>query len=52
VVAVTATLENQVYERLLDRLRHAEQYAEAARLALVEAFALLETVREEDEDDG
>jgi hypothetical protein len=37
VVAVSATLRNDLYERLVDRLRHAEQYAEAARVAVEEA---------------
>jgi hypothetical protein len=37
VVAVPAPLRNDLYERLADRLRHAEQYAEAARRMANEA---------------
>jgi hypothetical protein len=52
VAAVQATLGNQVYERLVDRLRHIVQYSEAARATAEEALALLEAARKEDEDDG
>ena len=48
-----ATLRNDLYERLVDRLRHAEQYAEACRVTVEEALALLETAkREEGADDA
>jgi hypothetical protein len=50
VVAVPATLRNDLYERLVDRLRHAEQYAEAARLMVEEALALLEEAKEGEHD--
>jgi hypothetical protein len=52
VVAVPATLRNDLYERLLDRLRHAEQYAEACRVTVEEARALLETAKKEEADDA
>ena len=35
-----ATLRNDLYERLVDRLRHAQQYAEAARAAAEKARAV------------
>lgn len=41
-----------LYQRLVDRLRHAEQYAEACRLALEDALALLETTKREEADDA
>jgi hypothetical protein len=37
---------------LVDRLRHALQYAEAARLMVEEALALLEAPKGEDDDDA
>jgi hypothetical protein len=52
VVAVSATLRNDLYERLVDRLRHAEQYAEACRAVVEEALALLETTKREEADDA
>jgi hypothetical protein len=52
VVAVPATLRNDLYERLVDRLRHAEQYAEACRLTVEEARALLEAAKREEADDA
>ena len=39
VAAVAATLPPDLYERVVDRLRHAEQFAEAARATAGEAFA-------------
>jgi hypothetical protein len=38
VVAVAATLPPEDYERVVDRLRHAEQYADAARRMAKEAL--------------
>lgn len=35
--------ENAQYQRLIDRLRHAEQYAEAASAIAKEALSALET---------
>jgi hypothetical protein len=52
VVAVSAALRNDLYERLVDRLRHAEQYAEACRMTVEEALALLETAKKEEADDA
>jgi hypothetical protein len=40
------TLSTEDYERLLDRLRHALQYAEATRAMIEEALRLLEAGRE------
>jgi hypothetical protein len=49
---MTATMIGPaLYERLADRLRHALQYAEAARVMAEDALELLEATREE-EDDG
>jgi hypothetical protein len=45
VVAMTATLAPDLDERLGDRLRHAEQYAEAARRMAEEALDLLEAAK-------
>ena len=42
VVAMTASLAPDLDERLAHRLRHAEQYAEAARRMAEEALDLLE----------
>ena len=42
-VAVSAGLGNEHYARLIDRLRHAEQYAEAASAIAKEALSALET---------
>jgi hypothetical protein len=39
VVVAPAPLRNDLYERLVDRLRHAEQYAKAARGTAEEARA-------------
>jgi hypothetical protein len=47
VVAVPATLRNDLYERLVDRLRHAKQYAEAARTAAEKARLAHRAEREE-----
>jgi len=52
VVAVPATLRNDLYERLVDRLRHAEQYAEACRATVEEALVLLEAAKREEADDA
>jgi hypothetical protein len=40
------TLSTDDYERVLDRLRHALQYAEATRATIEEALRLLEAGRE------
>ena len=45
VVAMTATLAPDLDVRLADRLRHAEQYAEAARRMAEEALELLESAK-------
>jgi hypothetical protein len=45
VVAMTATLAPDLDERLAHRLRHAEQYAEAARRMAEEALELLEAAK-------
>ena len=45
VVAMTATLAPDLDERLGDRLRYAEQYAEAARRMAEEALDLLEAAK-------
>ena len=42
---MTATLAPDLDERLGDRLRHAEQYAEAARRMAEEALDLLEAAK-------
>ena len=47
-----ATQRNDVYERLVDRLRHAEQYAEACRATVEEALVLLEASKREEADDA
>jgi hypothetical protein len=53
VVAMTATLAPDLDERLAHRLRHAEQYAEAARRMAEEALDLLKAAKaEEPNDDG
>lgn len=43
----TDTLKENTYEALVDRLRHAEQYAEASRLMAEDARKLLEAARSE-----
>jgi hypothetical protein len=43
VVAVPARFEPELYERLIDRLRHAAQYAEAARGIAEELRSTIET---------
>jgi hypothetical protein len=40
---VPVSPENVQYQRLIDRLRHAEQYAEAASAIAKEALSALET---------
>ena len=47
MVAVEAALPPEVYERVVDRLRHAQQYAETARRMTNEALAAF---RAEDEE--
>jgi hypothetical protein len=37
VIALSASLPNDLYDRLSDRLRHAKQYAETARAATAKA---------------
>ena len=44
---MSATLRDDLYERLVDRLRHAEQYAEAARGTAEEARSAYRHQREE-----
>jgi hypothetical protein len=41
-----------LYALLLDRLRHAAQYAEAARVTAEDAIALIEEARKEERDDA
>jgi uncharacterized protein (DUF4213/DUF364 family) len=51
-IAVTAaTITNDLYDRLLDRLRHAVLYAEAARTMAEEALELLEGLELKEVDD-
>lgn len=45
VVAMTASLAPDLDERLAHRLRHAEQYAEAARRMAEEALDLLQAAK-------
>ncbi|MBA2360330.1 MAG: hypothetical protein H0V79_05200 [Actinobacteria bacterium] len=44
------TLSADLYERLNDRVRHAMQYAEAARLCAEDALDLLKATRDFQED--
>jgi hypothetical protein len=44
-------LAPDLYDRLVDRVRHAQQYAEAARLMVEDARDLLEAAKEGDDDD-
>lgn len=43
------SLSTDDHEQLLDRLRHALQYAEAARTTVEDALRLLEAAREDEE---
>ena len=52
IARAPATLRNDLYERLVDRLRHAEQYAEACRATVGEALVLLEAAKREEADDA
>jgi hypothetical protein len=45
------TITPALYERIVDRLRHALQYAEASPVMAEDALELLEAVREEADDD-
>jgi hypothetical protein len=47
VVAVPATLRDDAYQRLVDRLRHAEQYAAAARGMAQEALGIFHDEQKE-----
>jgi hypothetical protein len=47
-VVVTTAIRADLYGRLLDRLRHAEQYSEAARLMVADAPELLEATKEQE----
>ena len=52
-MTATTTIGQTLYERLVDRLRHALQYTEAARVIAEDALDLLEaSEREEVKDDG
>jgi hypothetical protein len=42
--------DTDLFVLLLDRLRHAVQYAEAARVTAEDAIALIEKARKEDDD--
>jgi hypothetical protein len=44
--------QRDLYVLLLDRLRHSAQYAEAIRVTIEEAIALIETAQREEADDG
>jgi hypothetical protein len=46
-----ATITNDLYDRLLDRVRHAVLYAEAARAMAEEALELLEGLERKEGDD-
>jgi hypothetical protein len=46
------TTERDLYALLLDRLRHSAQYAEACRVTLEDAIALIEEAQREEKDDG
>jgi len=50
--AVEEQLRQDLYERLVDRLRHAEQYADACRMTVEDALRLLEQAKGEEADDG
>lgn len=45
-MATTTKIGPDLYERLVDRLRHAEQHLEAARLMLEDVRELLEAAKE------
>jgi hypothetical protein len=47
VAAVEAPLSPEVYERVVDRLRHAQQYAEAAQQMAEEALAVFRAADQE-----
>jgi hypothetical protein len=49
--AMTAATQKDLYVLLLDRLRHAVQYAEAARVTAEEAIAYIEKAQREEADD-
>jgi hypothetical protein len=49
---MATAITNDLRVRLQDRLRHAEQYAEAARLMVEDARRLLEEEIGEREEDG
>jgi hypothetical protein len=52
-MTTAAKLSPDAYDQLTDRLRHAMQYAEAARETVSEALALLEPIQQkEDQDDA
>jgi hypothetical protein len=48
----TTTITPALYERLVDRLRHEEQYLEAARLMASDARELLEATHEGENANG
>ena len=48
----TTDPEPDLYRLLLDRLRHAAQYAEACRVTLEDAIALVEEAQREEQDDA
>lgn len=47
---MTTAISNDLRARLLDRLRHAEQYLEAARLMVQDTRELLEAVERKEND--
>lgn len=48
----TATITNDLYDRLLDRLRHAVLYAEAAQTMAEDTLQLLEALERKGDDDA
>ncbi len=44
----TSSQSDELYDRLVDRLRHAAQYTEAARLMIQDTLDLLEAAKEKE----
>lgn len=52
IAVPTATITNELHDRLLDRLRHAVLYAETARMMAEDALKLLEAIERKEDGDA